>query len=602
MAEKFNVEFVADVKKAMGEIAEMRETLEAIKKQQEEINKGFGAKLKNALKGFGKSLTSIKTIAKGAFGFGIVLELLGKLKEAFMQNQTTADAFAKVGVVLQGVFNALITITEPLIEALVGVFTKPQETLQEFKDKLQSARDWISDQFLSRMKDQFVEWGNNLGIVFQKIKGSILGVFSDEAQAEADARIAELKKENDEIDQRQAERNQRLKDDYNAVKEAVKETVAQVVEQVKATAENSTLLAEAEDRLAKMQIAQQGIMESKDREAELQRQIRDDETLALDERMKANEELGRILEEQAEAEKSVLQEQINILEMQQQYLGFNKQRENEILTLKNEMVAVDAKITGLQSEQKTNVNALNKEYEDMTFARKEGELEVQRIEADGLEAREQNELAKLTLTLNRLDSEKEAELQALRDKRAAYDENTVAYAEMTSQMAIVEANSAQQRATIERQVQQQKVALVQESLAGLKSAFGENSKAGKAIAIADAIINTYKAANIALGAPAPFNFIQMAGVLASGFANVRAIRQTEAGEDASGSAPSQPTPKMLSVGANVSIAGGNMNPSDQLLGAINQQMNNPARSYVVGTDVTTQQSLDRKIMQNATFG
>lgn len=600
MAEKFNVEFVADVKKAMGEIAEMKETLEAIKRQQEEINKGFGAKLKNALKGFGKSLTSIKTIAKGAFGFGIVLELLGKLKEAFMQNQTTADAFAKVGVVLQGVFNALITITEPLIEALVGVFTKPQETIAEFKNKLEQARDWISDQFLDRMKDQFAEWGNNLGIVFQKIKGSILGVFSDDAKAEADARIEELKKENDEIDQKQMERNKRLKEDYEAVKTSVKETVAQVVEQVKATAENSTLLAEAEDRLAKMQIAQQGIMESKDREAEIQRQIRDNEALSLDERMKANEELGRILEEQADAEKAVLQEQINILEMQQKYLGFNKERENEILTLKNEMVAVDAKITGLQSEQKVNVFAINKEYEEMNFIRQEGELEIQRIEADGLEAREQNELAKLNMTLNRLDSEKEAELKALRDKRAAYAENSVTYAEMTKQMEIVEANSAQQRATIEKQVQQQKVALIQESLAGLKSAFGENSKAGKAIAIADAIINTYKAANVALGAPAPFNFIQMAGVLASGFANVRAIRQTEAGGTESTSTP--PTPSTFSMGANVSIAGGNMNASDQLLGAINKQMNKPARSYVVGTDVTSQQSLDRKIIQNATFG
>lgn len=59
-------------------------------------------------------------------------------------------------------------------------------------------------------------------------------------------------------------------------------------------------------------------------------------------------------------------------------------------------------------------------------------------------------------------------------------------------------------------------------------ALSENKKLasiGKAAAIGEATIDTYKAANKALSAfPPPFNVIAMAGALATGFANVQAIR------------------------------------------------------------------------------
>lgn len=51
------------------------------------------------------------------------------------------------------------------------------------------------------------------------------------------------------------------------------------------------------------------------------------------------------------------------------------------------------------------------------------------------------------------------------------------------------------------------------------------ARIGKVAAIAEATVDTYKAANKALAAfPPPFNFIAMAGTLATGFANVQAIR------------------------------------------------------------------------------
>lgn len=599
MAEKFKVEFEAELKDMMKDFKQVKEDLKDIKEQTAKTGKGFSG-LKNPLKGLTKSFKGITALAKTAFGFGVVLTILEKLKEAFMQNQTTADLFNKIGVVLQGTLNALISVAEPLIQALTDAFTKPQESIQAFKDKLASVRDWIGDQFLDRMREQFSEWGNNLGIVFQKIKGSILGVFSDEAAAEADARIAELRKENEEIDKSQEERNNRLKDTYENIKEKVIATKDAFVEQVKATIDNSDALANAEYTLARQEILQKSILEQKDAEAEKLRQIRDNEFLSLEERIAANTKLGEVITEQADMEKATLDNRISLLQKQQSILGFNRDRENEILALTMEKEAVDAKIVGFQSEQQANLEALKMEELEIANIKSTSELETQKIAKDGVAEMQQNELKKLEYALARMDAERDAELQLLKDKRDAYAEDSVQYAQAQADIDRITAESAKTRKVTEQQVAQAKLAAVQGSLNAVAGLFKKESKTAKALAVADTIINTYKAGTVALAAPFPMNLIQMAGVLATGFANVRAIKQTDNSGNSEPSA-SGGAATGGSFGPNVGIAGGSSNPEGQLLSAINDQVSKPARSFVVGSDVSTQQALDRRIVQNATF-
>jgi len=43
------------------------------------------------------------------------------------------------------------------------------------------------------------------------------------------------------------------------------------------------------------------------------------------------------------------------------------------------------------------------------------------------------------------------------------------------------------------------------------------------------------------------------------------------------------------------------NSNSQLAGVLGKNANKPTRAYVVGQDMSTQQSLDRHIQQNATF-
>ena len=79
-----------------------------------------------------------------------------------------------------------------------------------------------------------------------------------------------------------------------------------------------------------------GLLEKYDRQAEQQRQIRDEERNSIEDRIKANEELGRLLEEQ----NKVMLENANIsLKAAQVAFEKNKSTENEVARIqaKNEV-------------------------------------------------------------------------------------------------------------------------------------------------------------------------------------------------------------------------------------------------------------------------
>jgi hypothetical protein len=55
------------------------------------------------------------------------------------------------------------------------------------------------------------------------------------------------------------------------------------------------------------------------------------------------------------------------------------------------------------------------------------------------------------------------------------------------------------------------------------------------------------------------------------------------------------------MGPSVSIVGGSADPSAQLAKSLASQQQKPIKAYTVATDMSTQQALDRRIQQNATF-
>ena len=135
------------------------------------------------------------------------------------------------------------------------------------------------------------------------------------------------------------------------------------------------------------------------------------------------------------------------------------------------------------------------------------------------------------------------------------------------------------------------------ALTAIGSAIGEETATAKTLAVAGAIIDTYAGATKALtaGAGTPVGYINAAAIIATGFANVRKMTATPipGANDTSSS--------ISTSGPSVSIVGGSVDPSAQLAKSLASQQQKPIKAYTVGTDMSTQQALDRRIQQNATF-
>jgi hypothetical protein len=127
-------------------------------------------------------------------------------------------------------------------------------------------------------------------------------------------------------------------------------------------------------------------------------------------------------------------------------------------------------------------------------------------------------------------------------------------------------------------------------------------KIQKAINIATAVLDTYKAANVALAsAPPPFNFIAMGAAITAGLVNVKKISETEfnGGGASSGGASggaNASVPQSTQQAPQFNVVG---NSGINQLAQIQQQ---PTQAYVVSGAVTSAQSLDRNRIQNATIG
>jgi transcriptional regulator of met regulon len=201
------------------------------------------------------------------------------------------------------------------------------------------------------------------------------------------------------------------------------ETVEQVSKvNVKAAIEQGKALTEARKAAQIAQVEIQGLIEKYDRQAEVQRQIRDDERLSIDERIKANDELGRVLEEQLKAQLALANQRVKSAELEIKATGDNTENQVALKEALNEVEAVEASITGFKSEQRVNEAALQKERRDAINAQLESEsklsIERKRFNAEQIE----DEVARLEALkqIDLLEAEQEAaRLQAIVDNANA---------------------------------------------------------------------------------------------------------------------------------------------------------------------------------------
>ena len=628
MAEKKTVTIELQAKTGEAQ-ASLKDVADAINNLSDENKKANDKIIKSQSK-LGKG---VKTLGKGfkglglamkAAGFSIVMKVVDALSTALMRNQEIADSvntvFTAIGIVFKQISDVMLDVFKNVSDA-TGGFDALQKVLGgALSISINLVVGAIQGMMLGVKKAQLA-W-----------EDSFLGGKDPETIKRLQIEITEVGNKLDETGNRIKQAGSDIADNFvEAVGEVgelatgVAEGVSEAIEKidVKTAISNAKRVVQNKKNYGLLEAQSQRLIEQYDLEAETQRQIRDDDRKSIEERIRANDELGKVLEKQTTEEKNAIQTRISALQEQVRLEGESVELTNELYGLNTELIAIDAKVAGFKSEQLVNQAALQKENIELTNTQKESEnqlsIERKRFNAEQIE----DELARLQALdeIDVIEQEKEQlRLQAIIDNA-----NAGTQAKIDAQIALDDFNEQSRQTNLTRDKEiskakeainkaeensaKQKTKAVGNALNQLTQIAGENTVVGKGLAVAAATINTYQGVTDALAAKTvtPFDtalkFINAAAILSNGLKTVKQITSVKVpapsgsggavsgGGNISGGGISQP-PAFNVVGAS---------DTNQLADAIGGQSQEPVRAFVVSNDVTTAQSMDRNIVDGASI-
>jgi len=320
-------------------VGKVTEEVNKLNKETEKAAKsGFGG-MKKAIKGVGDALK--------AAGIGLVVGALASFADAFRQNQRVIDFFNTTLKATSIAFNDLFKFLDDNFKTiqgyLKGLFTDPLGELYKLGQGIQIF-------FIDNLSGV----GEMLGALGKLMMTN--PITNPKLFAENLAKVGlaanNAKKE--------------MTDIFDEITSSVKEYTSGIIDQASAMVEL--------DKAAELAVARnQKILEQKDREAEIQRQIRDDETNTFKVRIEANEKLNLILDEQ---EKLMLENAKTVKDAAEAQKELTKNDADKIAFIQAEAeeLAILAQIEGFRSEQKINAISLTKEEKAVAEENAEAQL------------------------------------------------------------------------------------------------------------------------------------------------------------------------------------------------------------------------------------
>ena len=614
MAIEKNIVIGADLSGLEKKLDELIDALKASQKQADKTSnaindiadntKDIGESAKDSKKGIKGLATGFKGlgVAIKAAGIGLLLEAMSILKELFDNNQKTVDFFNTTFNSLQVAFSDFASWIggsggNSIISYFKSIFENPKESLIEFGNA-------IKDNIIERFNSFLDQLGYIASAVKKVFSGDFKGALQDVKNA-AKEQLDILTGVNNSFDRG---------------KEIITKGAKAIVEYTKETVKQGQAMTKANKVAEIAEVRAQGLIEKYDLQAEKLRQVRDDERLSMDERIKANEELGEVLKEQ---ERVMLENAQAVVNAKSRQLALDKNNiefQKEYMAAVNELAGVEAQVAGFRSEQLMNEMSLQRELLDIETARSETEQEINEIQSQvaidqatsmrkRLELEEQLSKKSHDLEQQRLLNQ----LNTMEVGSTAYEETINALDLLDAQRFQTEQEEARKRIALEQSVQDSKVQMSMDAVSALNDlvqAFaGENEKSqkrafmiNKAAGIANAVISTAQGISKALAEttdPTPtqsFRFANAALVGATGAAQIATIarQQFQASGSVDSNIPQGGTAPSTAPQFNV-VGGSGTNALIESLQA------NPMRAYVVGSDVTSQQELDRNRINQVSF-
>jgi hypothetical protein len=495
-------------------------------------------KAARGVKGFGLALK--------AAGIGLAIEAFAMFKEVLGENQKVADFFAASVESLSIAFNDFFKFIENNLSSITGffkdIFENPKENLEEFADAIKN-----------NLIERFNSFLDTLGFLATAVKKVFERDFAGALEA-----VKQAGKESVDV-------LTGVNNSVDKVAEVLPKVTNAILDYAKSTYQAAAATIELNKQAEVAAVINQGLIEDYDRQAEQQRQIRDDTRNSLEVRIEANNKLGEILEEQ---QKLMLENADLILKAAENDLQKNNNQENyiKLLQAENEKKAVLAQIEGFRSEQLVNQAALQQEVADKNKEIDEAEIERKKELADAV-------------------------IQAEEEKR----KNIYATLDAASQIAGEDSKIARALFLFKQGL------IVKEQIANAKATLN-NIIAKAAEAKVDAAAG---AAKTAAAAPFPANIplligfgAQIAGITATIFSAVRAAKSATNNLGGGG----VNIPSNFGGGGGFAIGGG-FSPSTPTISAlpnantVNSTQSSNVRAYVVQTDINSQTALNKRINQ-----
>jgi|TARA_R100000479_G_scaffold73906_1_gene35727 hypothetical protein len=618
MSKEVKIELIVDSGEAQKNIQDVNAGLDKTDKNLKQTNKTA----KKGKKGFISLAGGARVLgaALKAAGIGLVISAIAGLSSAMSNNQKVMDTLSlATGTVTQ--------FFTDLVAAVTDAFTATEDFTSQFDA-------------LGRIVGAFVTGvGANFSTTFQAIRGSVLGAqlaFEKSFFGGNDAdKIKELESGLIDVNLKLVENARTVLDSTKTIVKSIPEAVGEVVNitttaadavtkvSIKSAFETTKNLQQLTKEAELAKVKNQGLIEEFDRLAEKQRQIRDDDRKGINERIEANEKLLEHLEDQKE---KMLENAKAMKAQAQAQFDANKSDANNIKLqeAKNELKAIEAQIEGFMSEQKSNAVALEKELNELEISGLQNKAELQKAERDFKAEMIQDDVKRTQMLIDNLAIEKELDRERLQSKIDSFQAGTQAQQDAQQELDLFLAESARtekklkadlvkftdaadkKSADNEKKLQKQKVENIRGALSDIASIVGANSKFGKAIAIVQAIQDTFAGANKALAQGGIFGFIGAASVIAAGLANVKTITSTKSpkppaslgARDTGESAPAIPAAATASLPPQFDTVGAS--GINQLADVLGNQA--PPRAFVVSGDVSTAQELDRNIISSASIG
>ena len=573
-------------------INDIADTTKDIGKSAEDSQKG--------IKGLGTGFKGLGVAIKAA-GIGLLLAAMDILKELFDNNQKTVDFFNTTFNTLQVAFSDFAKFISANIGGIADFF---QTIFENPVESIKALGEGIKNNIIERFQSMLEVLGFVGDAMAKFFKGDFKGAL-DSVKAAGTEMVDVLTGVDDSA--------KKIAEGTTKAAKAISNYVVETVKQGAAMTETNKQAEIAE-------VLMQGLIEKYDLQAEKLRQVRDDERFTIDERIKANNELKGVLEEQ---ENAMLANAQRILDAKARQLSLDKDNiefQKEYIAAQNELVGVQAQVAGFRSEQLMNEMALQRELFDLEISKAENAQEVAEIEAEAAIATELNLQKQLTLEEELNKKLYDSRLAALELQKSQYKEGTQAYQDMVSEINILnaertaqEGEEARKRKELEQGVQQARLQMTGDAIGALNDlaqAFlsGNEEQAkkafqiNKALGISQAVVNTAQAVTAALtagGNPIKLatgaQFVEAGIAAATGAAQIATIARQQF--QASGSVDTNiQTPTAPSTSPQFNIVGAS--GQNAILESLQR---NPVKAYVVGSDVTSQQELDRNRINQVSF-